>query len=215
LKPELDGEEILALSVAGIVVLLAIAGGTIAARPRAAVPARNGPTLLIPFASDALHLDGELDEASWRDSARTGSLKANSGREATPYSDARFTWTSSALRIGLYAADQDIVSDDAFDVLVESGGAKHELVVNAKCAVHGVDGVKVACDSDGTLDVPGDMDEEWVVEMEVPFQTLGIVPSAGARVTITIRRCDVDGKHRRQPPDACGVFGPVDLVLSR
>ena len=216
MRQELDGAEVLAISVAAVVVVLAAVGGAMTARARKTPPpASNLPSLAIPFASDQLDFDGELDEASWRASARSGSFKARNGKEATPYSDARFDWTSSSLRVGLYAADQDIVSADAFHVEIDSGGTKRALDVNAKCAVNGLDGVRVACDSDGTVDVPGDMDEEWVVEMEIPLAAIGLAASPGARTTITIRRCDADTKHRAQRPEACGVFGPVELVLHR
>lgn len=215
MKEELDGAEILAISVAGAVVVFAAVSGAMIARPRKTPPASNLPSLAIPYASEKLDLDGELDEASWRESARSGSFKARNGKEATPYSDARFDWTTSSLRVGLYAADQDIVAADAFHVEIDSGGMKRELDVNAKCAVRGLDGVRVACDSDGTVDVPGDMDEEWVVEMEIPLAAIGLAASPGERTTITIRRCDADTKHSAQPPEACGVFGPVALVLKR
>ena len=62
----------------------------------------------------------------------------------------------------------------------------------------------VSVDSDGTLNKTGDNDEEWVVEMAVPFASLGLQSAtAGTRIPFAIRRCDIGktGKH------ACGAFG--------
>jgi hypothetical protein len=62
----------------------------------------------------------------------------------------------------------------------------------------------VSVDADGTLNKTGDNDEEWVVEMAVPFASLGLQnATAGTRIPFAIRRCDIGktGKH------ACGGFG--------
>jgi hypothetical protein len=59
----------------------------------------------------------------------------------------------------------------------------------------------------------GDNDEEWVVEMAVPFAALGVSnPDAGVRLPFSIRRCEVARAGKR----ACGGWGagvPGQLVL--
>ncbi len=57
---------------------------------------------------------------------------------------------------------------------------------------------KVAVDRDGTLNKLGDNDEEWVVEMAVPFAALGVSnPEAGLRLPFSIRRCEVARAGKR------------------
>jgi hypothetical protein len=64
---------------------------------------------------------------------------------------------------------------------------------------------KVAVDKDGTLNRIGDNDEEWVVEMAVPLDALGLRDArAGTRVPFVVRRCDI----RHPPaPRVCGSWG--------
>ena len=71
----------------------------------------------------------------------------------------------------------------------------------------------VAVDRDGTLNKVGDNDEEWVVEMAMPFEALGVAkPGAGLRLPFSIRRCEVARAGKR----GCGGWGadpPGQLVL--
>ncbi len=73
---------------------------------------------------------------------------------------------------------------------------------------------QVAVDTDGSLNHIHDNDEEWVVEMAIPFEDLGISPAPGAHIPFSVSRCEIgaDGKH------ACGGWGtdergPGQLVL--
>ena len=43
---------------------------------------------------------------------------------------------------------------------------------------------------DGTLNDPRDTDEEWVIEMAVPFEALGMQGEAGETIGLALRRCD-------------------------
>ncbi len=205
----LDGGEKLAFVASAVVVVATLAFTFRVARSRAN-PSEPAAELIVPHTSDALRLDGELDEPSWRAAARSGAFLAPNGKEATPYSDARFTWTDDALRIGLYAADEDIVSADSFHVVLEVDGVERTLDVSPSCKLndHGWNsGARLACDSDGTLDVPGDRDEEWVVEMEVPLAKLG------EHVTLHVKRCDVgSGGPSAQP---CGEVRQTRLAFRR
>ncbi len=248
MKFVLDEGELVAFGAAALVL---IAAGAITwrahARERTAVtssdaiaqtPAAEASVeIRVPHAADVLRLDGELDEPSWLASARSEPLLARKGGEAAPYSDARFVWTDEALRIGLYAADEDVVTahvpadgpvwkGDAFHVTIGGAARKYEFDIGPTCVL--TDGVRVArgavdyhwqsdarlaCDADGTIDVAGDRDEEWVVEMEIPFAKLGVKPVAGARLDIRIRRCDVRTGGRADTE--CGETKPITLVLGR
>lgn len=211
-----DPEEIIALAVAAAVVIGTVGLAVRSARARAH-GAMTSPepvaTLVTPHEADVLVLDGELDEPSWRDAARSGPFLTREGQQSTPYSDARFAWSKDALRIGLYAADEDIVAGDAFHVVLEVSGVAREIDVDPKCRLTGSwqSGARAACDSDGTIDVPGDSDEEWVVEMEVPLAKLGLRGVAGEHVVVSVRRCEVGASG--PSPRPCGEMRATTLTL--
>src|SRR6478609_7608275 len=140
-------------------------------------------SFVIPRTEDAIKIDGELDEHAWIDKpARTGAFQGK------PYSDARMLWGDKTLYLALYAADEDIETrttehdgplwlDDAFRLVFEVNDTEYKIDVSPKCIVTDgrskekngkldyswESGVRVACDTDGTINDPGDMDEEWVV----------------------------------------------------
>jgi hypothetical protein len=64
-------------------------------------------------------------------------------------------------------------------------------------------GAHVSHEIDGTPNDGADMDEEWVIEMAVPFDALGIAGRKGDRVALSIRRCDTLKSGQR----SCGTWG--------
>jgi hypothetical protein len=176
----------------------------------------------VPRAAGAIDIDGELADPAWRGPvARSGAFTAN-GIEARPYSDARFARTGRELLVALYAADEDLRSaSDIFRVALRTADGEHVLEVSPAGLVarraSDVARVRAGHEVDGTVDDASDEDEEWVVELAVPFDALGVTGRPGERVGISIERCDV---LRPRPGDAggvrCsdwGVTRPVDLVL--
>src|SRR6185295_2246285 len=99
-------------------------------------------------------LDGELDEAAWNLRALRGVFSAQSA-QARPYSEIRLLRDETHLFIALYAADEDIRSDDAFELTAGPFVARLTAAGRATPAT-----VRVAVDRDGTLDDPHDDDEE-------------------------------------------------------
>jgi len=213
------------------------------ARPRpplpSAVPVAPVRELHVPHVQGPLKIDGELEEPSWRSSARVV-FETQDGREAHPYSDARFMWGEGMLHVGLYAADHDIVTAhvaadgpvwlaDSFHVVFSSGRAdklQHAFDVGPTGVLtdgerHGTgpwsyawqSGAKLACDADGTIDTPGDNDEEWVVEMDVPLASLGLEGKPGERIEAIAHRCDV--REAGQPPleSPCPQAPSLELVF--
>jgi hypothetical protein len=74
-------------------------------------------------------------------------------------------------------------------------------------------GAHVSHDVDGTPNVPGDDDEEWVIEMAIPLESIGLKGEPGERTSLWMRRCDTPKSGER----ACGSWGegaaPGELVL--
>jgi hypothetical protein len=222
----------------GLVGALAMFGIGFRRAPAPAPPAPSA-TLRVPHARGPMTVDGETDEPDWtRAPARTGAFLAADGSAARPASEARLLWDDAFLYLSLYAADEDIRAakvapdgpvwtGDSFSVeLGSADGVKYSLAVGPSGIVTDAasrpgqpadyrwqSGAKVAIDLDGTLDDARDRDEEWVVELAIPWQALGIVPRSGTRVALGLRRCDAPAGHR-----SCGAWGQGQtsgvLVLS-
>jgi len=150
--------------------LVAVAGALVASRVvssrRAADAAPPAPVLHVPRATGEIKIDAETEEPAWTKPpgpARTGELLADGGKPARPHTEARLLWTDDDLYIAVLASDEDIRSSDFLHV-----------VLNA----------------DGVVDNPSGFDEEWNVEMAVPFASLGAKGARGATLGLTLHRCD-------------------------
>jgi hypothetical protein len=148
----------------------------------AAAGCKNSPSRLDHLSSAAVTVDGELHEPAWNVRATRGVFTAN-GRVARPWSEIRVLHDDTSVFIALYAADEDIRSTDAFELVV--GAQRYHLAAGGMPAF-------AALDVDGTLDQPTDDDEEWVVELALPRAGL---PEP---VPIEASRCDTpkDGQTR-------------------
>jgi hypothetical protein len=51
-------------------------------------------------------------------------------------------------------------------------------------------GAHISHERDGTLDDATDDDEEWVIEMAIPFESFGLRGERGERMGFRARRCD-------------------------
>ena len=196
---------------------LAVAAGMYCGQEYAKRRTEIGEHVDVPFVSAPLTLDGELVEPSWHATPVIKLLKRD-GSDGRPYSDVRFLWNDRFLYIGFYASDHDIVSagvgtdgpvwlGDSFHIVFTEDGVERSIdvgitgsggiVTDGKRTAQGAwsyawqSGARVATDTDGTVDHPGDNDEEWVVEMEVPLASLDLKPSAGTHTEVRVRRCDV------------------------
>lgn len=151
-----------------------------------AAPPKVAPRAdVIPKTSVAIALDGELHEPPWNERAFRAVLAGDDGQQARPYSEIRLLHDDRALYVGLYAADQDIRSTDAWELTI--GTRTLRIDATGKPSEPGI---ATGIDRDGTLDNPGDDDEEWVIEAAIPIPT--------APIEITAKRCDTpkDGTTR-------------------
>jgi hypothetical protein len=150
-------------------------------RPSAAVE--------VPTISEPIKLDGEWAEPDWSKRALRGQFRGDDGALARPSSEIRILRDTDTLYVGLYAADDNIQSSDAFDLTLWPLA----LTVTATGAVTPtIAGVRAAVDRDGTLDDATNFDEEWVVELAIPFAAIGGDPHTA--IAVTAARCDVP-KH--------------------
>jgi hypothetical protein len=156
----------------------------------------------VPMVTAPIVVDGELHERDWNAIAWFAAFTAN-GAEARPYSQIRLLRDPQTLYVGLYAADQDIRSSDAFELAI---GTLMLSIDPRGRITPPVSGARAAADVDETLDDPRDEDEEWVIEAAIPIAA--IPPGT---TTIHAARCDTpkDGVQR------CGSWdGPLALPLA-
>jgi hypothetical protein len=60
---------------------------------------------------------------------------------------------------------------------------------------------------DGTLNSPSNMDEEWVIEMAIPFESLGLQGKPGESIGFSASRCDTPKNAAR----VCASWGDGDV----
>jgi hypothetical protein len=230
MKPKLYVLAGVALAVCGFLGARALAASRAHSAARVAMAKGAAPPLelRVPHATAAITLDGDTDDPGWRgDVARTGAFVAPDGSEARPYSDAKMAWGDGHLYVMLYAGDEDIEAthasesavwlDDSFHLVFSDSRGQKVFDVNALGAL--TDGARqgtgpfdwswssgahVSHEMDeGTANDPRDADEEWVIEMAVPFESIGLEGKRGERVGFAVHRCDTPkGGHRM-----CGSFG--------
>jgi hypothetical protein len=186
-------------SIANLPVALALLGLAGCKHPHA----RPAPARAIPMATGPIHVDGEWDEPDWAKHALRGQFLGDDGQLARPSSEIRLLHDATTLYVGLYAADDDIRTTDAFVVQI---GARRWTVHPTGAVEPSGDGVHAAVDHDGSLDDASNHDEEWVVELVVPLAVAGIDRSHP--VSVHASRCDTPiGQAQR-----CGSWaGDVEL----
>ena len=192
-------------------------------------PVESGLVIEVPRVAGEITIDGELEDPGWSGPmGRTGAFTTADGRPAHPYSDARFVHRNGQLFVVLYAADEDIRATsarhdeplygaDAFQLTLRTTSGELSLdvssagvVTDARRSASGAldfdweSHARVAVDRDGTPNDPSDQDEEWVVEMAIPLEAIGLTGRAGERIGLEVHRCDdVPGVGR-----VCAAWGP-------
>lgn len=163
----------------------------------AAVDAASAPAvplLRVPRASSPIKLDAETEEPAWvrpPGPARTGELLLDDGKPARPHTEARLVWSDEDLYVAVLASDEDIRSNDFLHMVITRSGVDYAIDVYTTGLVKtSVGGVRAAVDADGIVDDPKGFDEEWTVEMAVPFASLGTKGEHGVTLGLTLHRCD-------------------------
>jgi len=136
----------------------------------------TGPKLTALHVTKAPTVDGEADEDAWVKTASTGAFGSvlDSGL-LSPHTELRALWNDDALFLGVYCADQDLRSADAIHLTLRTP-IELVMTVSPSGKLTGApEGVRAAVDLDGTLDADdGEDDEEWVVELEIPWKAAGL-----------------------------------------
>ena len=187
--------------------------------------------LRVPYLPGAIALDGDTDDPGWTrppGPARTHDfLSPGTGKPARPFSEVRAVWGDGHLYLCLYAADNDIESrtdradgplwlDDSFRITFSRPDVEYIVEVSPKAlvtdAIHRPgsapdfswsSGVHVSRELDGTVNDPSNDDEEWVIEMAVPFESIGMKGERGESIGFAVHRCDTP----KGEPRTCAGWG--------
>ena len=194
--------------------------------PRASTQAAAGPetVLRVPHTPGAITLDGDTDDPGWISApgpARTGDFLMADGTPARPFSEVRLVWGDGYLYLALYAADEDIETrtaerdgplwlDDEFRVVFSREGVEYAIEVSPKAVITDSmrvgdgkwdhtwnSGAHASVEIDGTVNDPMNIDEEWAIEMAVPFESLGMKGEPGESVGMSVTRCDTPKRSAR------------------
>jgi hypothetical protein len=226
------GKARIGLVVAVAAAALALGARLTLSRATTSTPRERHPglELHVPHASAPIPIDAEIEgKKVWEaEAGTTRNLTDRDGKGMVPYTEAKLRWGSGNLYFLLYAGDLDLEGADAFHIEIGGPGGVRVVevtvlgaVTSASCGASqdpaapvAIGGgtcdrswqsrAVVAVDRDGTVGRVGDNDEEWVVEMALPLDALGLANAGpGTRVPFAVRRCEMasDG------PKACGSWG--------
>jgi hypothetical protein len=127
------------------------------------------------------------------------------------------------IRAKLEGLDAPVWTDDSFHLVFNDGTTEHSFDVSATGALadgerrigavgpggtrpfdfHWNSGAHVSHEMDGTLNVPTDDDEEWLIEMAIPLGALELKGEKGERIGVAVHRCDTLHTGVR----SCGAWG--------
>ena len=146
----------------------------------------------VPRTTGPIKIDGEWDEPDWSKRALRGQFLGDDGQLARPSSDVRLLHDDKMLYIGLYAADDDIRSTDAFQLQIGT----HTWSADALGKLTPmVDGGAIGLDRDGSVDNDANNDEEWLLGIAIPLAALELDHTKPTVVRAS--RCDTP-KHQTQ-----------------
>lgn len=167
---------------------------TRAAATLAASVARGDLVLHVPHLTGAITLDGDMDDPGWvrpPGPARTGEFRLANGNPARPHTHARLVWGGEYLYMAVLASDEDIRSSDALHVVFSQDGREYAMSVSPRALITGsIRGVHASNEIDGTIDAPNNFDEEWSLELAIPFESIGMKGERGENIGMSLSRCD-------------------------
>jgi hypothetical protein len=232
-SPKAIGFGVVVLAIAGVLYGRHVTATRRAARAANIVSgaiARGAPVLRVPHAPGPITHDGDTDDLGWLHPpgpARTGAYRSASGQPATPYSETRLVWSGEYLYLALYASDEDIETrtdapdgpialDDAFRVVFSQSGVEYAIEVSPRAVITDSirrgdgawdlawsSGAHASKEIDGTINNARDMDEEWAIELAVPFESIGMRGEPGETIAMSLRRCDTP----KEGPRVCAGWG--------
>jgi hypothetical protein len=189
------------------------------------------PTYEVHRAKVAPIIDGHLDDAAWRAAKPVTFVfpwPEQTGKKQKTV--ARLAWDNDNLYVAYECEDSDIIAvhtehddptykDDAVELFIAPPGAKNlylGLEMNARAVLYDylnlfpqrllknydLRGVQLAVSINGTLNVTGDQDQGWNLEVAIPWRSFADladdpVPKPGDRWRANMNRWDGTEPNRR------------------
>jgi hypothetical protein len=189
------------------------------------------PTYQLHRAKIAPRIDGQLDDAAWQAAKPVIFVfpwADQTGKKQRTV--ARLTWDNDNLYVAYACEDSDIVAvhtqhddptykDDAVEIFIAPPGAKNlylGLEMNARAVLYDylypfpqrllknydLKGVQLAASIKGTLNMTGDQDQGWNLEVAIPWRSFADladnpVPKIGDRWIANMNRWDGTEPNRR------------------
>ncbi len=188
------------------------------------------PRYEVKRASTPITVDGVPNEKAWADAGKVELIFPwESQTGAKQKTTARLLWDDQFLYVSYECEDADIVAqhtdhddptylDDAVEIFINPNPAQTDIYFGLEMNVRAVlydyimyhpgrlfkqfdlRGVKLATHIDGTLNMRGDKDKGWSLEVAIPwanFEALSKRPEAGTVWTANINRWDGVEPNRR------------------
>lgn len=121
-------------------------------------------------------VDGELDEPVWHAAAASTPFVNDKLKRVVPHTEARAAYDADSLYLVLYTADAELRSDDQVAVNFADGGTVEVAPQGTLTCRFGAQtdcakaGVVAKLERDGDVDAEGEEDEEWIVELSLPWK---------------------------------------------
>jgi hypothetical protein len=210
-----------------LLILLAL-GGVLWAQERPVGPV---PKYEVKRAASRINVDGKLDDAAWKGAnTLTFQFPWEFQTGAKQKTTVRILWDDENLYLGYDCEDADIFAqylkhddptykDDAVELFINpnpSGHFYYGMEMNVRAVLYDymfifpdvfiarfdMTGVQLATSIRGTLNVRGDKDEGWSLEVAIPWQnfqelTKTLPPAAGSMWTANMNRWDGVEPDRR------------------
>lgn len=147
-------------------------------------------------------IDGEIDEPVWHTTPATEPFIHEKQNRVVPHAEARAAYDKEALYLALYVGDADLTSSDQVAVAFDSGASIQVAPSGAMTCHFGAQadcaGVVAKVDRDGDVDADKEEDEEYIVELKLPWKLLGL-SARPKKLGVNFSRIEtVEGERMRE-----------------
>ena len=210
-----------------VIVLALIAACAATPQPRPIPPI---PRYEVKPATSRISIDGKLDDKAWAAAGTIELIFPwESQTGAKQKTTARLLWDDDNLYVSYECEDSDITAqvaerdgpvynDDAVEIFINPKPSQTNVYLGLEMNVRAVlydylhsdgqasfkrfnlQGVRLATNIDGTLNMTGDKDRGWSLEVSIPwanFEELARPPQEGTVWTANLNRWDGTGRNRR------------------
>ncbi len=193
----------------------------------------KGPGIPVPTTAAPVTVDGRLDDAAWSQAVQMGDFVSTSGKKAPVQSKVMVAYDKQCLylafvgdepntaRLKITATERDgnVFQDDSIEVYIDPANQKGRefigLFLNAGNVQYDRNRSQAGA-WNGKWDSAVSINdgESWVVELAIPWQTLGVTPEMGHKFGLMIARSHHAGRTRANLSFLADCFGDAKSTAS-